>query len=390
MSDSHGSAKSQYGRILGAGAWLAAIALVAGLALESSSADMSGSGVVAVIPDQARALLAEPTAFVGAAARGSKYGRLRSGLPPGGRMFSANSPFNTPILGQPAIHSESEELVQTLVKRTKKQGAVVAVGEWTVPVYQARRNTPRQKVKLTESWSPFRRVVGVPIPKKARPDPQEDGHLAIIDPAGDWLWEFWQARKTRRGWKASWGTRISLNSTGVHPSGMSARGSGFALTSGLIWPGELTSGRIDHALVFSTLPTKRNTFVAPATESDGRGRGPHTLPEGARLQLDPRLDLNSLKLSRNERTIATALQRYGMILSDNGSRSISFYQISPQSFRKSVPNRRSWKLYDGVAELSGIPWNRMRVLSYGGTEQKVDTDALRVTDRSIYRGWLGY
>lgn len=313
-------------------------------------------------------------------------GRLRSDLPPvaGNRMFAATSPFNTEIPAGAAVHPRSASMVKRLLGQYRARPPVIAVSAWSIPVFRADRSTRRQSVKLTARWSGYRRMVGVPIPRGAIPDREDDGHLAIIDSSRGWLWEFWQARKRAGRWLASWGTRIRLNSDGVHPHGLSARGSGFSLLAGLVWPGELRRGRIDHALLFSAHPAHRS-FVPPATESDGTSRSSLDLPEGARLQLDPTVDLSKLRLNRRERAIAVALQRYGMILGDDGSDVLSLYQIHPVSFMPTVSGKQPRDLYDGVAELAGIPWQHLRVLDFRGQQQYVDTDSLRVTSPGAYR-----
>ncbi|MDZ7577714.1 MAG: hypothetical protein U0904_06025 [Candidatus Nanopelagicales bacterium] len=356
--------------------------LVAGCvaaALSLALAAAATAPVVTAAPEQT----APPARETGRAAPG----KLASGLPPvpGRRMFAASSPFNQPIPRSAPVHPSSAELVARLFRRARSSPPVVAVSQWSVPVLRARKGTKRQSVTLTANWSPYARMVGVPIPRGARPDPQGDGHLAIIAPGKKWLWELWQARRKGGRWLASWGTRIRLASSGVHRRGLSARGSGFALTAGLIWPRELRRGRIAHALLFSAHPTRRTTFVAPATESDGTSRSALALPEGARLRLDPAVDLSAFAMTRKERVIAVALQRYGMFLGDDGGSVVSLYQVNPSSFRKAVAGRQPWRLYDGVAELPGIPWDRLQVLDYQGSERRVDTDRLRVTDPRIYR-----
>ena len=295
-----------------------------------------------------------------------------------GRIFNDNSPFNRPIAPDAPLHPESDAFVAALLERAK-EGVVLASTEWTIPAYLARAETPRVDVRLTAAWSPFERLLSVPIPDGAQPDPQDDGHLTLIDREGGWVYDLWQARLTKDGWEASWGNRISLASTGLYPTGMSARGSGFSSLAGLIWPHELAQGRIDHALIFSTLPNRAGVFVAPATESDGRPGDPSTLPEGARLQLDPTLDLESLALDPWQRTIAQALQEYGMILADNASASVLFYLVNAQSFGDlTLP----YEIEEGIGLLEAFPIERLRLLDY--EEIVLDDNIVIVADESIY------
>jgi hypothetical protein len=129
----------------------------------------------------------------------------------------------------------------------------------------------------------------------------------------------------------------------------------------LIRPKELLRGRIDHALIFSYPYTSGAGFVSPATETDGESDRSDAMPEGARLQLDPTFNVGSLP--RYERTIARALQRYGMYLADTGGNNVSLYAVNPQSYRTN-PYRGLLPGGDYVY-LRNIPINLFRVINFG-------------------------
>jgi len=88
---------------------------------------------------------------------------------------------------------------------------------------------------------------------------------------------------------------------------------------------DVTSGQINHALRF-TLPNpsiQQSVYVHPATHIGGpSGVGPTFLPYGARLRLRADYDLTKLP-SDAARTVARALQKYGMFLADGGNPFIS-------------------------------------------------------------------
>jgi hypothetical protein len=218
-----------------------------------------------------------------------------------------------------------------------------------------------------------RALEGVPIPAAARPDPAGDAHLAVLDRRTGCEYDFWKARKHGSTWSAAWANSLRTSGSGILPRGLSARGSGFALLGGLIWPEELARGRIDHALIFSYPHTSAAGFVAPATESDGRSEQPDAIPEGARLQLDPSLDVDSLMLPPYERTIARALQRYGMYLADTSS-NVTLYAVNSQSYLENP--------YTGLlpavpyAPLDGIPIDRFRVLERGPVTRAANLDVV--------------
>ncbi len=276
------------------------------------------------------------------------------------RLYAADGPLNAPIDSAARADPASASMVRLLTRDRSRGGFFLLLKRWTTTVFFAHRNTPRRRVRLTAGWAPARRMFGVPLPRRARPDPSGDGSMTIIDRRSSCEYDFWQARKRRAGWSASWGNATKTSGPGVFPKGLSARGSGFALPAGIIWPGELAAGHIDHALIFSYSWPSHRGAVPPATETDGASRRRAAIPEGARLQLDPGLDLRSLHLSRYQRTIAKALQKYGMYLADGGGPGITLYAANPASFpgnpyRGLLPDRR----YPGLGR---IPVKRFRVL----------------------------
>lgn len=292
-------------------------------------------------------------------------------------LYSADSPFNQAIDSQAEIDQNSPEYVEGIEMASP---FLISVRQYSTPVYFADENTPRYEVRLPcgSAWGlKVQSLQNVPIPDWAEPafdkdgadnppsgcgeDSSQDNIMVVVDRSTGCEYDFWQMRKKRKGWVASWGNSISLATDGIFPEGLSARGSGFAWLGGIIWPNELRTGRIDHALVFSYPFTKAGGPVPPATESDGNSNRVFALPEGALVQLDPSLDLDTLPLLPYERTIAEALQNYGMYLVDNGGNSgISLYAVDPKSAQGNI--------YDGLLPdddyplLPDIPLSSFRVL----------------------------
>jgi hypothetical protein len=294
------------------------------------------------------------------------------------QLYSADSPFNQPIAMDAEVDPDSAAYIERLQDAAP---LLINLKQYTVPVYFADSTTPKYDVKLPcgTYWEiGVKKLLGVPIPDWAEPgldssgtikprgcgeDSDQDNNMVILDLEARCEYDFWQARyiESKGKWKASWGNAISMDSNGVYPAGVSTRGSGLAILGGVIWPDELQNGEITHALVFAYPFTRSGGPVAPATDSDGESKGARALPEGARLRLDPDLDLDTLELTAAERTIARALQVYGMYLADNGGESgIGIYAVDPRS--------ASVNPYTGVLpdktfpKLKGIPLASLQVL----------------------------
>lgn len=275
------------------------------------------------------------------------------------RLYNAACPFNQRIGPDPALDPRSAELLGSVLE-SAAQGFGLAWNSWAVPVYTAGANTPRRTVRLTADWAPRRFLRGVPLPDYARPDPEDDGHICVIDPDSGCEYDLWQARFEGGEWSASWANSIRIDGDGVYPAGFSCRGSGFALLAGVIWPDELRAGRIDHALAMIYDFIRAGGPVPPATESDGEVVRPDALPEGARLQLDPELDLATLGLRPFERAIARAMQEYGLIVVDSGG-GVAFQAVHPFSVQGN-PYAGLWPADEDPVDLTAIPLDRLRVL----------------------------
>ena len=275
------------------------------------------------------------------------------------RPYADDSPFNVRVPADAETDPRSAELVADVAAVGAARGFVLSVRRWTVPVYDADAATPRFDVRFGAEWADGRGLAAVPVPPEAEPDPEDDAHLVVVDREAGCEWDFWGAERDGDGLSALWGARLPLGGSGVDPRGLSARASGFALLAGLVSPDELRAGRIDHALVFNYPHVRREAFVPPATSTDGRSDRATALSMGMRLQLDPALDLDALELRPWERTIARALQEYGMLLADSGG-AIGLYAAHPQSLPAGA--------YDGLlpdgeyAPLDGIPLERLRVV----------------------------
>jgi hypothetical protein len=233
-----------------------------------------------------------------------------------------------------------------------------------IPVYTAKVTTPRYRVgcDMEGIWGPCplsRRPM--PIPRRAEPNSGDDGVLTVVDPATGAVGEYWRARRSGNGWSASFGAVNSLTGSGW---GGSSTGAGASRLAGVVRVREIERGVIPHALVLQSAHACAVKFRPPARKTDGTSTRSDCIPEGARLQLDPKLDLSALRLTRAERAVARAMQVYGGYLIDRSGTSLS---VSFERARDaSVSSPGSAYLASGLRwdydALDGVPWRRLRVL----------------------------
>jgi hypothetical protein len=278
------------------------------------------------------------------------------------RPFAATSPFNVRIKSRPALDPNSAAMVARAARRDTIYANHYAFG---IPIYTASSTTPRYRVTcaMEGQWGscPLSQRP-MPIPVGAKPSTGSDGVLAVIDPQTNTVGEYWQAAKTGSTWKASWGAVNSLTGSGW---GGGSTGAGASRLAGVIRVSEISRGVIDHALVLQSDNVCTDVVRPPALKTDGTSTRFDCIPEGSRLQLDPSINLSTIKgLTSAERTVARALQTYGGYLIDRGgaSLSVSFERAADagQNSTGSVYKKAGlgWDYYG----MSRVPWERLRVL----------------------------
>jgi hypothetical protein len=297
------------------------------------------------------------------------------------RFFSSSSFWNVPLGVGAVLDSRSVEVVGVFdgvvgAEERAGTGPWIATTDYSVPVYTVSADQPVVPVELehhvpeaalSAAWG------AVPLPASAEPAVGTDGDLVVWQPSTDRLWEFWRLKHGAGGWGASWGGAMQhvSSSTGVYGSeswpgaqswwGVSA--SSLSLAGGLITFEDLQRGRIEHALALAIPGVRGGVYASPAQRTDGKSTNPLSLPEGARLRLNPKLDLAALHLPRITLMIAEAAQRYGIFIRD-GSGNVQFYAQAPE-LTATNPYAGPQGYFEGAYPnqlLATFPWNELQLL----------------------------
>jgi hypothetical protein len=142
-----------------------------------------------------------------------------------------------------------------------------------------------------------------------------------------------------------------------------ASATSLSVAGGLITFDDLRSGQINHVLSISVSNVRAGVYASPARRDDGQSTSPLSLPEGARLRLNPNLDLATLHLPRLTLLIAEAAQRYGIIVRDR-SYGIAFFAQDPVP-TGAEPYAGAGGYFEGMYPtqlLSSFPWDQLQVL----------------------------
>ena len=142
-----------------------------------------------------------------------------------------------------------------------------------------------------------------------------DRHLLIVDRDHNYLYELYNVYYDGTQWQAGSGAFFDMNTNARRPDGWtSADAAGLAILPGLVRYDEVFgTGEINHAFRVTVRAT--NGYVYPASHNAGSTAG--ALPMGARLRLKASKDLTGF--TPEVQKIFRAMQRYGLIVADNGS-----------------------------------------------------------------------
>jgi hypothetical protein len=184
-----------------------------------------------------------------------------------------------------------------------------------IPVNIVDSSTPRSSVSFT--WPDESDAGPYPIPPSPRIEGGSDRHILMWDLEACRLYELFAAHRSSSGWQAGSGAIWNLRSNALRPDGWtSADAAGLPILAGLVRYEEVAAGAINHAIRF-TAPVTRDAHIYPARHHAGAGSSSSLPPMGTRVRLKAGFDMADY--SPRMRVILVAMQRYGMILADNGS-----------------------------------------------------------------------
>jgi hypothetical protein len=149
----------------------------------------------------------------------------------------------------------------------------------------------------------------------------QDRHLLIVDKDRNHLYELYNVfyNSTQGQWYAGSGAFFDMNTNNRRPdTWTSADAAGLAILPGLVRYDEVydpTVTEIRHAFRVTVRAT--NGYVYPASHRAGSTSG--ALPMGARLRLKSSVDVTQRTTDPNVQKIFRAMQKYGLIVADNGS-----------------------------------------------------------------------
>lgn len=155
----------------------------------------------------------------------------------------------------------------------------------------------------------------------------------------------------------------SLRSNRLRPQGWtSADAAGLPILPGLLTYREVRSGRVSHAIRFTTDVTDRR-HLWPARHDAGSVSDPAYPPMGARFRLRASFAVTSYRA--DTRVVLRAMQRHGLVLADNGA---------PWFFQGTADDRWPSGLLD---ELKTIPASAFEAVDTSSLRGRAGSGAVR-------------
>jgi len=300
----------------------------------------------------------------------------------GSGLFAPDSIWNRRLPADEPLDPSSTARTSALINliNSPGHGTWINTNQYSIPIYRVPADQPTVHVTLDVPVPALQQAFdAVPIPAKAAPAFGTDSSLAIYQPSTGRMWEFWRARLTSDGWHARYGgamEKVSTNpgfyDTGSWPGSDGSRqwtwgstASSLPVIAGTVTVDDLRSGHIRHALAAAAPQACAGSFSWPAQRTDGLSTAPDCLPEGARLRLDPSLDLSRMRLPSITRMLAEAAQQYGIVIRDTTTNGpLVLYAEDPGPFGYD-PYGGPNGLFGGIAPwdfMPKFPWSHLQLL----------------------------
>jgi hypothetical protein len=262
----------------------------------------------------------------GSSGGGSNDGAVRTGGPVptigGCPIFPADNPWNTRI-DDPTRFPVHPQWATYQAKMNLTTHVHPDWGDWSTDHY----GIPWQTVPSTQPAVPMTFEYAdesdpgpYPFPASAKVEGGAgsggDMHVLVVVTGACSLYETWSSQYVAPGWSCGSGAKFDLSSNALRPDGWtSADAAGLPVLPGLVKVSEVRAGAVNHAIRF-TMGSTQQAYIHPAVHAAGKS-DPTLPPMGLRLRLKATFDMTPF--TGATKVVLVAMQRYGIILADNGS-----------------------------------------------------------------------
>lgn len=153
-----------------------------------------------------------------------------------------------------------------------------------------------------------------------------DRHVLVLDPYHKKLYEFYAGYKTDTGWRASQATIFDLTSNKLRPLGWtSTDAAGLSVFAATVRYSDVKKGIVEH-VIRVTVKKSKNEYIYPATHAASKLNNADLPRMGERFRLKKTVNIS--RFSPHAKAIAKGMQKYGLIVADNGGSKGTDWMIS--------------------------------------------------------------
>ena len=242
-------------------------------------------------------------------------------------VFPPDNPWNLVVEDWP-VHPNSKNIIES-IGANKKFRYNADMGYVLVPPGQKKIDVKLGSASAESDKGPYpvpdnTPIEGYPVNYKGltldevqrKEEGDIDRHALVVDPTNRILYEFYQMRKTDRGWIASGAAVFDLKSNKLRPDGWtSADAAGLPIFPATVRYDEIKRGMVEHAMRVGVSRTRR-AYVSPATHYASKDTDENLPRMGERLRLKKDYDISGF--SPVAQAILKGLKKYGMFVADNG------------------------------------------------------------------------
>lgn len=246
--------------------------------------------------------------------------------------YATSSVWNTMLPAQPTLYQNSDNIIalyQTGITPGIHTQECCSGYDVSHPIYFASTSDPVVTAHCNQYCGNFNNGSSsdytLHIPARARPASGDDHHMAVVQPDGTED-DFWEVTYPSSNWStgqtltAGGGAHCGNFYTGPGLIAGGATAGGNCLAAGLVRAAELQAGAINHALFLVAGGGTCNSFVFPASNSDGGNTNANCAPMGSHLWLDiPDATIQAMGITSWEKAIMIAMHDHGGYVMDNGA-----------------------------------------------------------------------
>ena len=237
-------------------------------------------------------------------------------------VFPANNIWNTPIDKIP-VSANSATMVNAIGPSVRLHADFGAglyngqpIGIPFVTVATSQTKYPASFQYADES-DPGPYAIPLNAPIEGGSQSTGDRHAIAVDTGNCILYELYSAYPQAASWQAGSGAIFDLKANALRPTGWtSADAAGLPIFPGLVRYDEVAAGEIRHAIRL-TVPQTLRAYVWPGRHYASSLTDPKYPPMGQRFRLRANFDMSGFPA--DVQVILRALQKYGMLVADNGS-----------------------------------------------------------------------